>query len=118
MNHKGRIAVIVGTLLVAAVPCSAMADTQSSLLGGFEAAINSCVKADAGLEREAEYYRAQLNKAASPTVRASEEYRQGYALVTAALAKYPLATVRAACLSVVHPRPDEREHEKDRDRRS
>ena len=116
MNHERRIAVLVGTFLVAAVPCSATADIPSNLvLGGFEAAIDFCVKADAGLAPSAAYYRAQLNKEVSPAVRASDEYRQGYMGVTNALAKYPLASVRAACLSVVHS--GEIEHDPKRDER-
>jgi hypothetical protein len=108
MNNNRKVLGLIGAGLVAALPGMAAADEPSNvMLGEAAAVLDFCAKTDTRLEDVAETYRKQLTREASPGARSSDEYRQGYDLITSAMAKFPKATVLAACWSVV-PRSKER----------
>ena len=99
MANKGRkIHTLMGTCLAAALPCLALASPPSdAAVGQIDAILNFCGKAVPRLEKNAQTYRVLLTHGASPGVRSTAAYRQGYDQVNDALAKGNQAQQIAAC---------------------
>jgi len=99
MANKGRkIHTLIGTCLAAAVPCLALASPPSNAaVGQIDAILNFCGKAVPRLEKNAQTYRLLLTHDASPGVRSTAAYQQGYDQVNDALAKGNQALQIAAC---------------------
>jgi hypothetical protein len=110
MKNKGlKIPTLIGTWLVALLPCLALADTPSNVVvGEVDAILKFCAKTDPRLERSVERYMTLLNGEASPGARRSAEYKQGYDLVNDALAKVSKPAARAACSALVKPQSSEK----------
>ena len=99
MTNKGRkIHTLLGTCLAAALPCLALASPPSDVaVGQLDAILNFCAKAVPQLEKGTQAWRTALTHGASPGVRNSTAYKQGYEQISDALAKGNQAQQIAAC---------------------
>jgi hypothetical protein len=104
MNKTHRL---IGVCLTAALPCLAVADAPSNgALGEVEAIVKFCIKTEPRLAEDAERQLTLLTGKVSAGARSSAEYKQGYDLVSDALAKVDRPTALAACSSLALPKRD------------
>lgn len=99
MNEKGlKLHKIIGGLLTVAValPGAASANPPSNMAAGeIDAIVTFCSRLDPRLEDEAQQVLMRL--VTNPGARSSAEYRQGYDLVSDALAQIDHKQALAAC---------------------
>jgi len=104
MNKGLKIPTLIGTWLAALLPCLALADAPSNVaVGEVDAILKFCAKTDPRLEARVEKYMTLLTGKASPGARGSAQYKQGYDLVSDALAKVSKPTALAACSALANP---------------
>lgn len=107
-----KIPRLLGTCLTATLPCLALADAPSNVaMGQVDAIVKFCIKSDPRLAEDAQEQLKALTGTVSAGARSSGEYRQGYDLVSDALAKIDRQTAVAACSSLALPERRRAEHE-------
>ena len=101
---KGLKIPLIGIWLAALLPCLALADAPSNVaVGEVDAILKFCAKTDPRLEASVARHLAVLTGNASPGARGSAQYKQGYDLVSDALAKVSKPTALAACSALATP---------------
>jgi hypothetical protein len=107
MDNKGlKTHTLIGTCLAAVLPCLALADAPGNVaLGEIDAILKFCAKTDPRLAADVEKQLTALLGKASPGARGSTEYRQGFDLVSDALATVSNPTALAACSALANPAP-------------
>jgi hypothetical protein len=98
---------VIGACLLAGMPYVALADGPSNTaVGELDAILKFCAKTNPHLTADIE---SQLNRltGAAPGARGTKEYKQGYDLVSDALANTDRESVASACsaLEVSHGKP-------------
>ena len=102
--NKGLKIPLIGIWLAALLPCLALADAPSNVaVGEVDAILKFCAKTDPRLAANAEKQLTVLAGEASPGARGTAEYKQGYDLVSDALAKVSKPTALAACSALASP---------------
>ena len=102
--NKGLKIPLIGIWLAALLPCLALADAPSNVaVGEVDAILKFCAKTDPRLEANAEKQLTVLAGTASPGARGTAQYKQGYDLVSDALAKVSKPTALAACSALANP---------------
>ena len=113
MNKGLKTATLIGTCLAALLPCLALADPPSNMAAGeIEAILKFCAKTDPRLEKDVEVHLTLVTGKLPPGARGSAEYKQGYDLVSDALAKVAKTTAVSACSTLALPK-DKREKDRD-----
>jgi hypothetical protein len=103
MNKELKIPTLIGTWLAALLPCLALADAPSNVaVGEVDAILKFCAKNDPRLENDVDRYLTVLTGNASPGVRGTAQYKQGYDLVNDALVKVSVQTALAACSALAN----------------
>ena len=101
MSNKGlKLRNLIGGFLVLAAvfPGAASANPLPNMaVGEIDAIVTFCSRLDPRLEAEAEHVRSALVGQLDPGARSSGEYRQGYDLVSDALARIDRKQALAAC---------------------
>ncbi len=95
----------IPTLMLAALlPCLALADAPgNAAVGKVDAILKFCAKTNPRLADNAEKQLTVLAGKASPGARGTAQYKQGYDLVSDALAKVSKPTALAACSALANP---------------
>ena len=106
--NKGLKTPLIGIWLAALLPCLALADAPSNVaVGEVDAILKFCAKTDPRLADNAEKQLTVLAGKASPGVRGTAQYKQGYDLVSDALAKVSKPTALGACSVLAPQRPSD-----------
>jgi len=104
---KGLKIPLIGIWLAALLPCLALADAPSNVaVGEVDAILKFCAKTDPRLAANAEKQLTALAGKASLGARGTAQYKQGYDLVSDALAKVSKPTALAACSALASPPSD------------
>ena len=104
---KGLKIPLIGIWLAALLPCLALADAPSNVaVGEVDAILKFCAKTDPRLAASAERHLTVLTGVASPGARGTAQYKQGYDLVSDALAKVSKPTALTACSVLASPPSD------------
>ena len=110
MNNKRMMLRMMGTCLVAALPCLASADAPGDMAAGeVDAILKFCARSDHRLEENAEKLRKLLAHSFPPGAQSSAGYKQGYDLVSDALEHADRTKVQAACTAGLTVSGDHRE---------
>ncbi len=106
----------MGTCVAAALPCLAFADAPSNMaVGEVEAILQFCARADPRVDIEK--HMTVLTGKVSPGARSTAEYKQGYDLMSDALAKVGGAQAVAACTPLAPTKDHDRRDDDRRDDR-
>lgn len=110
MNNKRMMLRMIGTCLVAALPCLASADAPGDMAAGeVDSILKFCARSDPRLEENAEKLRKLLARSFPPGAQSTAGYKQGYGLVTDALERADKTKVQAACTAGLSVSGDHRE---------